>query len=109
MGEEYFVSPLEHVREFADKPFKHSFLQTERMLVGLNTLSSGQSQPLHDHRDQDKLYFVLSGRGRFTVGVASRMCHEGELILAPAGIPHGVENVDEAPLSFLTVIAPFPT
>ena len=68
----------------------------------------GQSQPLHDHPDQDKFYLVLSGTGLFTVGDATKICGELELILAPAGIPHGVRNESDAMLTFLTVIAPFP-
>ena len=108
MEQEYFVRPIEHAQGRENKPYKYSFLETERVLVGLNTLLQGQSQPLHDHPDQDKFYLVLSGTGLFTVGDATKMCGELELILAPAGIPHGVRNESDAMLTFLTVIAPFP-
>lgn len=106
---ECFLTPLEHVQQRADKAHKHTFLQTERLLVGLNTLAKGQEQPLHDHPEQDKFYLVLAGSGRFTVGEHHRNCGPGELILAPAGVQHGVVNEDDELLSFLTVIAPFPT
>ncbi|MBK8045760.1 MAG: cupin domain-containing protein [Anaerolineales bacterium] len=49
----------------------------------------------------------MEGTGHFTVGDATRTCTAGELILAPAGVPHGVENRSDSRLSFLTVIAPF--
>jgi mannose-6-phosphate isomerase-like protein (cupin superfamily) len=91
-----------------DKPFKHTFFQSDRMLVGLNTLAPGQAQHLHDHHDQDKFYFVVEGEGVFTVGDEQQTCGSGMLVLAPAGVPHGVENHGAALLSFLTVIAPFP-
>jgi quercetin dioxygenase-like cupin family protein len=43
------------------------------------------------------------------VGDTSQNCGPGELILAPAGIIHGVVNLGEELLTFLTVIAPFPS
>ncbi len=89
-----------------DKPFKFTFHQSEQMLVGLNCLQPGQSQPLHDHLDQDKIYLVLNGSGLFHVGGASSECFAGHLVLCPAGVPHGVENNSLALLTFLTVIAP---
>ena len=109
MTTNYFISPLEHVQERQEKPFKHTFLQSERLLTGLNCLLPGQSQRLHDHPDQDKFYFVLEGKGLFTAGEESQECGAGELILAPAAIPHGVVNESEERLCFLTVIAPFPS
>ena len=108
MQHDYFIKPIEHARGRTEKPFKHTFLQTDRVLIGLNTLLKGQSQPLHDHPDQDKCYFVLSGAGLFTVGESSQSCGPNELILAPAGVDHGVINENDELLTFLTVIAPFP-
>ncbi len=107
MSEQYFIDPLTFAREGADKAFKYSFLETERMLAGLNCLKPGQAQQIHDHPDQDKFYFVLDGSGYFTVGDQAQVCSAGQLVLAPAGIPHGVENRGDSLLSFLTVIAPF--
>ncbi len=102
-----FINPMDYAQGRNDKPFKYSFLENERMLLGMNCLQPGQQQPLHDHADQDKFYFVLSGEGWFTVGDESRTCVAGELILCPAGVPHGVENRSDALLTILTVIAPW--
>ncbi len=103
-----FIRPLDHAQAREDKAFKTTFHLSERLLVGLNTLRPGQSQPLHDHVHEDKLYHVLEGEGVFTVGEESKTCGPGELILAPAGVMHGVENQSDSLLSFLTVIAPAP-
>ena len=102
-----FIRPLDHAASRPEKPYKYTFLQTERLLAGLNCLLPGQSQPIHEHPAQDKFYFVLEGTGIFTVGGDARACAAGELILCPAGVPHGVENASEGLLTFLTVIAPF--
>ena len=108
MMDSYFVHALDLAQTNPTKPHKHTFFASERLLAGLNTLQTGQSQPLHDHPDQDKFYFVLAGHGHFTVGDAEQRCGPGDLVLAPAGIAHGVENRDAAALTFLTVIAPWP-
>jgi quercetin dioxygenase-like cupin family protein len=102
-----FIPALDYAQENEAKPHKYTFLQSERLLVGLNTLLPGQAQPLHDHPQQDKFYFVLEGHGRFTVGEEVQECGAGMLVLAPAGIIHGVNNDGTQRLTFLTVIAPF--
>lgn len=108
MTDTHFIRALDHIGMREDKAYKHTFFQSERLLTGLNCLQTGQQQTIHDHPEQDKFYLVISGSGLFTVGDESRTCGEGELILAPAGIPHGVINEGEELLTFLTVIAPFP-
>lgn len=104
----HFIRPLDFAQPRDDKPFKTTLHLSKRLLVGLNTLRPGQAQPLHDHIHQDKFYQVLDGEGVFTVGDETETCGPGELILAPAGIVHGVENRSDDLLSFLTVMAPAP-
>jgi mannose-6-phosphate isomerase-like protein (cupin superfamily) len=105
---QFFLAALDFAQGRTEKPFKHTFFQSERLLAGLNCLLPGQAQPVHDHAEQDKFYFVLAGHGLFTVGDERQDCGPGTLVLAPAGVPHGVENQGAELLSFLTVIAPFP-
>jgi mannose-6-phosphate isomerase-like protein (cupin superfamily) len=107
MQPQYFLpTPLDYAEERADKPFKHTFFDSMRLLAGLNCLSPGQSQPVHEHPHQDKFYLVLEGSGAFTVGDETVTCEPGALIIAPAGIPHGVHNAGQKRLVFLTTIAP---
>jgi len=108
MTTQYFIRPLDHTGTREGKAYKHTFFQSENLLAGLNCLQPGQKQPAHVHEAQDKFYLVLAGAGRFHVGDQAQECGPGELILAPAGVPHGVENQGEDLLTFLTVIAPFP-
>lgn len=107
MSETPFLRVLDFAQERDDKAFKHTFLQSERMLAGLNVLRPGQQQSIHDHPEQDKFYYVVEGAGQFTVGDDTQRCDAGMLILAPAGVPHGVVNDGSERLVFLTVIAPF--
>ncbi len=102
-----FITPLKHATGRSDKPFKLTFLQSERMLVGMNCLQRGQTQHLHDHPTQDKIYVVLDGTGHFNVNGEVRECFKGDLIICRAGVPHGVENRTLGLLTFLTCIAPW--
>jgi mannose-6-phosphate isomerase-like protein (cupin superfamily) len=106
MSSTYFFPARDYAKERTDKPFKHTFLDSQRLLAGINVLAQGQQQPLHDHPDQDKFYLVLEGEGLFTVGDETATCSPGTLILAPAGVMHGVQNAGPQRLVFLTAIAP---
>lgn len=91
-----------------EKFYKATLFQGDMLMVGLNCLEPGQVQPVHDHADQDKVYVVLEGTGRFTVGSEVRDAGEGTVIWAQAGVPHGVENVGNERLTVLVCIAPPP-
>ena len=87
---------------------KATLFQSDRLLLGLNTLSSGVEQRVHTHQDEDKFYHVLEGQGEFTVGTETRRAGPGETVLAPAGVPHGVRNPEEPDLILLMGMAPSP-
>jgi quercetin dioxygenase-like cupin family protein len=90
----------------AEKFYKTTLWQGEHVMVGLNCLEPNQTQPVHAHSGADKFYFVLTGVGRFTVGEEEKTVEPGAVVLAPAGIPHGVTNVGSERLSLLVTIAP---
>jgi mannose-6-phosphate isomerase-like protein (cupin superfamily) len=90
----------------AEKFYKNTLWQGDHLMLGLNCLEPNQGQPVHAHTGADKFYFVLAGRGYFTVGEEQRTVEAGSLVVAPAGIPHGVTNDGTERLSLLVTIAP---
>ena len=98
----------DHVGVRADKFFKTTLFQAERLMIGLNCLEPGQVQSVHSHEDQDKFYLVMEGVGSFTVGEEVIEAGPGNTIWAEAGVPHGVENKDGERLVILMGIAPSP-
>ncbi len=78
----------------ADAMTKIDCFRSERLLVGLNCFEPGQTQAVHTHAGADKFYVVLSGKANFIIGDRIVSAGPGDLILAPAGIPHGVERAD---------------
>lgn len=98
----------DHVGVIAEKFYKTTLFQAEKLMIGLNCLEPGQVQPVHDHADQDKFYYVIEGTGHFTVGAEVTEVGPGNVIWAQAGIAHGVENRSDERLTILMGIAPSP-
>jgi quercetin dioxygenase-like cupin family protein len=104
----YFLNWQEHAGSQAEKFYKTTLWSGDHLMVGLNCLEPGQVQKTHAHDGADKFYFVLEGSGRFSVGDEERDADAGALVVAPAGIPHGVTNNKSGRLSLLVAIAPTP-
>ena len=101
-----FYDWREHVGAQREKFYKTTLWQGEHCMVGMNCLEPGQEQAAHAHEGADKFYFVLEGRGRFTVGDEVCEMESGGIVIAPAGFQHGVVNTGEERLSILISIAP---
>jgi quercetin dioxygenase-like cupin family protein len=71
-------------------------------------LLPGQEQARHDHPDQDKFYLVHEGTGRFELGEERFDGGPGDVIWAPAGVPHGVRNETGERLVVLVGMGPPP-
>ena len=97
----------QHARFSTTKMTKLDCFRSERLLVGINCFEPGQVQPVHAHASADKFYFVVSGKARFVVGDRTVDAEPGDLILAPAALPHGVERALERTV-LLVAIAPAP-
>lgn len=94
---------------FSDgKMGKSDLLAGRQVFSGLNCFRPGQTHSLHTHAGQDKLYFVLEGRGVVTVGDETDDVRAGDLVMAREGEPHAVTNPGPKNLVVLTVIAPPP-
>ncbi|PYP08111.1 MAG: cupin domain-containing protein [Gemmatimonadetes bacterium] len=102
---------LQHLPErarFSDaKMTKLDCFRSDRLLIGLNCFEPGQEQTVHTHAGADKFYLVVAGKARFAVGHQTIEARTGDLILAPEGVPHGVERALERTV-VLVAIAPAP-
>lgn len=87
---------------------KATLFQSERLLVGLNGFEPGQEHRLHAHEGMDKVYLVLEGSGLFLLEGREEEMEEGAMLVAPAGVPHGIRNTGAERLLVLAVLAPAP-
>ncbi len=98
----------EHARFQPDKLTKIALASTPRVQLDLYCVGPGQSQKPHTHGDQDKIYVVLEGHGRFWVAGRDEALAPGEAVVAAAGQEHGLVNDGAEPLLVLVLVAPPP-
>jgi mannose-6-phosphate isomerase-like protein (cupin superfamily) len=96
------------VRFALEKMQKSNLYETPNFFCDVYGLEPGQEQKPHAHDDADKLYYVLDGRGLFLVGDEERELTTHQIVLAPAGLQHGVRNTSEARLTLLVFMSPNP-
>jgi quercetin dioxygenase-like cupin family protein len=61
--------------------------------------------PWHKH-DFHEAFYVLDGELTIQVGDELHVATQGELAIAPRGIPHTLANESEAPTRFLIICSP---
>jgi mannose-6-phosphate isomerase-like protein (cupin superfamily) len=98
----------EHAKFRPDKMAKIALATTPRAQLDLYCLEPGQDQKPHVHDDQDKIYFVLEGRGRVVLDGATETLEPGEAIVARAGVSHGIASDGPGRLTVLVVVTPPP-
>lgn len=120
-GDERFIPDLAAAMDRADPPslfFSMSTYQlfdeqaptavlasatTELGLIMWN-LAPGQENDYHVHPETEHLHIIIQGEVEYTLGDGPpRTMGVGEAVLVPAGIPHGIRNVSDAPASYFAV------
>lgn len=74
---------------------------------GISVLEStapyADSPPLHVHRTEDEIFYVLSGELRFVVGDEEVAASAGTTLLAPKGVPHTYVVTSEEGAKWLVI------
>ncbi len=102
--------PIKEAISFSEEKMKKNALfDSPRLFYDAYCLLPGQAQKVHAHEGSDKIYYVLEGVGRFTVGDEESDLGVGHAVIARAGEPHGVRNESEEDLVLLVTMAPRPS
>ena len=70
-----------------------------------NELAGGHKGSEHKH-DVEQCFYILGGRGVFTIGGARYEVGPDVAVYVPAGVMHQVESLGAEPLRYVTVYAP---
>jgi len=62
------VNVSDQVQFKSEKMNKVSLFDTDRFFCDVYCLESGQVQKVHAHEGSDKIYYLLEGKGKITVG-----------------------------------------
>ena len=85
----------DHARFDPARYTKAELVRGAGLFLGLNCFEPGQAQAAHTHENSEKFYLVLEGKARMRVGDATPVAAAGDLVWAPAGVVHGVEEALE--------------
>jgi mannose-6-phosphate isomerase-like protein (cupin superfamily) len=80
-------------REATGRPYLE-FITVPDLSVGLYVLAAGQPDLQQPHLE-DEVYYVVSGRGRVTVGPDVRDVRAGSIVFVAATVPHRFHDIVE--------------
>jgi mannose-6-phosphate isomerase-like protein (cupin superfamily) len=75
------------------------------MTVTWVDVEPGGEQRVHSH-DPQQIYVIVAGRGRMRVGDEDREVGAGELVFIPSGAEHGIVNVGDERLTYVSAATP---
>jgi len=87
------LADVEARRVASGRPYLE-FINVPDLSVGLYVLAPGQPDLQQPHTE-DEVYYVVSGRGRITVGDEVREVQTGSVIFVATGVPHRFHDITE--------------
>lgn len=102
------LRPEDHAVFSPEKMGKATLFQSPRLLLGVNAFEPGQEHKLHAHEGMDKIYQVASGQGLFLLEGRELPMGQGDWLVAPEGVPHGIRNTGASRLVVVALLAPAP-
>ncbi len=84
--------------------FREGDLQGKVRLTAELTLPVGASIGFHHHDQEEEIFYVVSGQGRFNDDGDWQMIHPGDAMVTGGGKGHSVANDGDQPLVLLAVI-----
>ena len=76
---------------------------------GIECVRARAVAELHAHAEMDKVYHVLEGEGTLLLEGEELPLRQGDLAVAPSGVPHGIRASAGQRLLLLVVLAPGPS
>ena len=87
------LADLLATRAASGRPYLE-FVSVPDLSVGLYVLDPGQPDLQQPHTE-DEVYYVISGRGRITVGDEERDVGPGSVVFVAATVPHRFHDIAE--------------
>jgi mannose-6-phosphate isomerase-like protein (cupin superfamily) len=68
-------------------------------------ISKGSGQPIHAH-DPEQCYYIIKGTGLMIIEDETREVTSGDAIYIPSNRKHGIKNIGDMTLEYLTANSP---
>ena len=89
----YELADLIAERDASGRPYLE-FISVPDLSVGLYVLGAGQPDRQQPHTE-DEVYYVISGRGKVTVGDEVRDVGPGSIVFVATAVPHRFHDITE--------------
>jgi len=73
--------------------------------IQISTIPKGSEQPIHAH-DPEQCYYIINGTGLMMIEDATREVTSGDAIYIPSNKKHGIKNIGDTALEYLTANSP---
>ena len=75
----------------------------EAIVKNVYHIPSDKKVPLHQHKDQDEIFYCLKGEGFGVLGDGEMELTVGKVFIAPAGVMHSVRSDSEMYIAAIMV------
>jgi mannose-6-phosphate isomerase-like protein (cupin superfamily) len=84
--------------------FETGDLHAKSRLIANLKLQPGCSIGVHEHIDEEEIYYVLKGSGTLIENGKEQLISAGDAALTKSGASHSIENRGKEPLEMLAII-----
>jgi mannose-6-phosphate isomerase-like protein (cupin superfamily) len=78
---------------------------TKNLSIQISTIPKGSGQPIHAH-DPEQCYYIIKGTGLMIIEDETREVTSGDAIYIPPNKNHGIKNIGDEVLEYLTANSP---
>ena len=79
--------------------------KTKNLSVQISEVPVGSEQPIHEH-EPEQCYYIIKGKGLMNIEEESKEVVAGDAIYIPSNLKHGIKNIGDDMLEYLTANAP---
>jgi mannose-6-phosphate isomerase-like protein (cupin superfamily) len=77
----------------------------QNLSVQISEVPVGSEQPIHNH-EPEQCYYIIKGKGLMIIEEESRAVSSGDAVYIPSNLKHGMKNIGDETLEYLTANAP---
>ncbi len=105
-GNGFAVATVGNIADFEGKAFVKEILGTTSMEVSFGSIAAGESSPFfHKHKQNEELYIVTSGEGKFVLDGKEVNVKSGSVIRVSPSVSRSITNTGSVPLVHICIQA----
>ncbi len=78
---------------------------TQNLSIQISEVPVGSAQPIHRHAPE-QCYYIVRGKGLMIIEDETRQVTSGDAVYIPSNNAHGIRNIGEDVLEYLTANSP---